>query len=96
MEEALASLCRLLKLHYKKKTILLLDEYDAPILSACEKGYYEECVDFMRGLMKGSYRVESNRESGYGRFGLAFFPSKEGAPGAILELKATKSEEELV
>ena len=46
-------------------------------------------------LMKGSYRVESNRESGYGRFDLAFFPSKEGAPGVILELKAAKSEEEL-
>lgn len=46
-------------------------------------------------LMSGSYRVESNRESGYGRFDIAFFPLKEKAPGVILELKSAKSEEEL-
>ena len=42
-------------------------------------------------LMSGSYRVESNREAGYGRFDIAFFPLKENAQ----ELKAAKSEEEL-
>lgn len=46
-------------------------------------------------LMGGSYRVESNRESGYGRFDIAFFPLKEHAPGVILEIKAAKREEEL-
>ena len=46
-------------------------------------------------LMNASYRVESNRESGYGRFDIAFFPVKEGTPGVILELKAAKSEEEM-
>ena len=44
-------------------------------------------------LMSGSYRVESNRESGYGRFDIAFFPLKDGTPGVILELKSAKSEE---
>ena len=46
-------------------------------------------------LMEGEYRVESNRESGYGRFDIAFFPLKPGTPGVILELKSVKSEEEL-
>ncbi|MBR4695597.1 MAG: PD-(D/E)XK nuclease domain-containing protein, partial [Selenomonadaceae bacterium] len=46
-------------------------------------------------LMEGEYRVESNRESGYGRFDIAFFPLKQGTPGVILELKSVKSEEEL-
>ena len=46
-------------------------------------------------LMSGKYRVESNKESGYGRFDIAFLPLKENAPGVILELKAAKSEEEL-
>ncbi|MBR4695765.1 MAG: AAA family ATPase, partial [Selenomonadaceae bacterium] len=46
-------------------------------------------------LMEGEYRVESNRESGYGRFDIAFFPLKPGTPGVILELKSTKFEEEL-
>ena len=46
-------------------------------------------------LMEGDYRVESNRESGYGRFDIAFFPLKPGTPGVILELKSVRSEEEL-
>lgn len=35
------------------------------------------------------------KESGYGRFDLAFFPLKENTPGVILEIKAAKSEDEL-
>ncbi len=46
-------------------------------------------------LMDGKYKVESNKESGYGRFDIAFFPQKENAPGIILELKGAKSEDEL-
>ena len=41
------------------------------------------------------YRIQSNRESGYGRFDLAFFPKKEDLPGILLEFKAVKEEEEL-
>ncbi|MBQ1510168.1 MAG: PD-(D/E)XK nuclease domain-containing protein, partial [Selenomonadaceae bacterium] len=44
-------------------------------------------------LLEGEYRVESNRESGYGRFDIAFFPLQDGAPGVILELKSATSEE---
>ena len=46
-------------------------------------------------LLDGKYRVESNRESGYGRFDIAFFPLKPGTPGVILELKAAGADEEL-
>ena len=46
-------------------------------------------------LMDGKYKVESNKESGYGRFDIAFFPQKGNAPGIILELKGAKSEDEL-
>ena len=57
---------------------------------------------FYHGLMLGltvwlekRYRIQSNRESGYGRFDLAFFPKKEDLPGILLEFKAVKEEEEL-
>ena len=46
-------------------------------------------------LLDGKYSVKSNRESGYGRFDIAFFPLKPGMPGVILELKAAKAGEEL-
>ena len=51
MVSALASLCYLLKLHFGKNPILLLDEYDTPILAAWENGYYKECIDFMRSFL---------------------------------------------
>ena len=36
--------------------------------------------------------MESNIESGYGRFDIAFFPLKDNWPGVVLELKAVKEE----
>ena len=59
------------------------------------ENFYHGLLLGLSVLMNGSYRVESNREAGYGRFDIAFFPLKENAPGVILELKAAKSEEEL-
>ena len=41
------------------------------------------------------YRIQSNKESGYGRFDLAFFPKKENLPGILLEFKAVKDEADL-
>lgn len=59
------------------------------------ENFYHGLLLGLTVLMSSSYRIESNRESGYGRFDIAFFPLKENAPGVILELKAAKSEEEL-
>ena len=33
------------------KPWLLLDEYDTPIQSAYTKGYYNEMIEFMRGML---------------------------------------------
>ena len=63
--------------------------------AAQPESFYHGLVLGLSVLMEGEYRVESNRESGYGRFDLAFFPLKADAPGVILELKSAKSEEEL-
>ena len=63
--------------------------------TAQPEAFYHGLMLGLTVLMEGEYRIESNRESGYGRFDIAFFPLKENAPGVILELKAAKSEEEL-
>ena len=42
---------------YGTTPILLLDEYDAPILSAWENGYYRECIDFMRGFLGSALKT---------------------------------------
>lgn len=56
------------------------------------ESFYHGLVLGFAVLMEGEYRVESNRESGYGRFDIAFFPLKPGTPGVILELKSASSE----
>ena len=63
--------------------------------TAQPESFYHGLMLGLTVLMEGEYRVESNRESGYGRFDLAFFPLRPGTPGVILELKAAGSEEEL-
>jgi len=57
---------------------------------------------FYHGLMLGcalfyeaDYRVESNQESGYGRFDLAMFPKAQKLPGVLMEFKSVKEEAEL-
>ena len=57
MEDAITNLCCLLEKHHGKKPILLLDEYDAPILSAWENGYYKEGIDFMRGFLGSALKT---------------------------------------
>ena len=48
LKKSLYLLTKLLYKHYNQKVILLIDEYDSPILSAYEKGYYTEMRDFLK------------------------------------------------
>ena len=61
--------------------------------TAQPESFYHGLILGFSVLMEDEYRVESNRESGYGRFDIAFFPLKDGAPSVILELKSARSEE---
>ena len=48
------SLRRLLKFinsHHHRLPILLIDEYDTPIIAAWERGYYQPCINFMRTFL---------------------------------------------
>lgn len=42
--EGLKTLSCLLRKHYERKVILLIDEYDVPLAKANEKGYYDQMV----------------------------------------------------
>ena len=46
-------LCR----YYKKKVILLLDEYDTPMQEAYVNGYWEELVQFARNLFHSGFKT---------------------------------------
>lgn len=50
------SLARLLRAHHGQPVVLLIDEYDAPVMagySASDGGYYSEVVAFLRRLLTG-------------------------------------------
>ena len=62
MDEALYVLSEYLTRYYGKKVILLIDEYDTPLIYAYENGYYDEAINFFRTLygtaLKGNKYLE--------------------------------------
>ena len=50
LKTALSFLTSLLYKYYNQKVIVLIDEYDSPIISAYEKRYYNEMRDFLRAF----------------------------------------------
>ena len=50
LKTALSFLTSLLYKYYNQKVIVLIDEYDSPIMSAYEKGYYNEMRDFLKAF----------------------------------------------
>ena len=43
--------------YYKKKVIILLDEYDTPMQEAYVEGYWEQLVSFTRSLFNASFKT---------------------------------------
>ncbi len=57
MRYAPAHLMRMLRDHYGKQVILLIDEYDVPLDKANTKGYYDQMVDFLRGFFGEAFKT---------------------------------------
>ena len=56
LRTAPARLLQMLEAHDGKKAVFLLDEYDVPIQSAWEHGYYDEAIDFFRAFLTTSLK----------------------------------------
>lgn len=50
LKTSLSFLTKLLYKYYNKKVVVLIDEYDSPIMTAYEKGYYIEMKDFLKAF----------------------------------------------
>lgn len=49
--DSLRLLSQLLFLHYDKKVVILIDEYDVPLDKAFQNGYYSEMTSLIRGIL---------------------------------------------
>ncbi len=56
-QDALKNLCYYLHHYWKKRTILLLDEYDTPMQEAYVWGYWDEFTGFIRGLFNSAFKT---------------------------------------
>lgn len=54
---SLRALSDYLSRYYGKKVIILLDEYDTPMQEAYVHGYWEELVDFIKGLFNATFKT---------------------------------------
>ena len=62
--KAIQNLCLFLHQYYRKKVIILLDEYDTPMQEAYVKGYWEEMVSFIRSLFNATFKTNPYLERG--------------------------------
>ena len=51
IQSSLLLLTQFLYQHYGKKAIVLIDEYDVPLAKASVRGYYNQMVDVIRGML---------------------------------------------
>lgn len=54
----------LLSRNYNEKVILLIDEYDTPLLTAYEFGYYNEALQFFKTFYGGALKSNTNLQMG--------------------------------
>lgn len=57
LKEALVFLIGLLYEKYNKEVVLLIDEYDTPLITANQKGYYKEAIDFFRSFFSSALKT---------------------------------------
>lgn len=64
IKSSLKFLTQFLCEYYNQKVILLIDEYDSPLLNAVEKGYYTEMKDFLRGFYGDALKTNEYLQMG--------------------------------
>lgn len=63
-EDSLKTLCKYLQKYHKENAIILIDEYDTPVIEAYLNKYYKEMVDFMRSWLAGGLKDNLHLERG--------------------------------
>lgn len=56
LESSLRQLAVYLRKHHKRGVVVLVDEYDAPVMAGHAYGYYREVISFMKGWLTGALK----------------------------------------
>ena len=61
---SLKNLSNYLYEYYRKSVIILIDEYDAPIINAFDKGYYNEAINFFQTFYSSALKTNNSLKYG--------------------------------
>ena len=61
---SLQDLSNYLNKYYGEKVIILIDEYDAPIINAFDKGYYNEAINFFQTFYSSALKTNNSLKYG--------------------------------
>ena len=61
---SLLDLSNYLNKYYEEKVIILIDEYDAPIINAFDKGYYNEAMNFFQTFYSSALKTNNSLKYG--------------------------------
>lgn len=61
---SLFNLSKYLKKHFDAPAIIMVDEYDTPIIDGFAKNYYQEIIDFMRVFLGEAFKGNDNMNKG--------------------------------
>ena len=61
---SLLDLSKYLNKYYSKKVIILIDEYDAPIINAFNNGYYNEAINFFQVFYSSALKTNDSLKYG--------------------------------
>lgn len=62
-QRSIKKMCEYLYRYHNKKTVILIDEYDTPIHAGYGK-FYDKIIPFMRNLLSGAFKDNSNLYKG--------------------------------
>jgi hypothetical protein len=65
MARAFLELSHMLNKHYNQPAVIIIDEYDTPIQQGYMEGFYEQITGFMRNLLSGAFKDNSNLAYGF-------------------------------
>ena len=61
---SLLDLSKYLNKYYSKKVIVLIDEYDSPVINAFDKGYYNEAIEFFQVFYSSALKTNDSVKYG--------------------------------